>query len=47
MIDMTSCYNGLAGDILQRNAEIQTNFIQTPLAWVPSTAFNWVSDNNK
>lgn len=42
--DLVYCYNSLNGDIYQLNAEIATNAVQNPLAWVPTTAVDGVFD---
>lgn len=40
---VTSCFNTVLGDLLQRNAERLTNAVQQPLAWVPTTTYDGVS----
>lgn len=40
---LTECYNSEYGEWIQLQAEILTNRIQNPLAWVPTTTYHWVS----
>lgn len=40
--EVMKCYDNTLGTTLQRQAEAMTNNIQNPLAWVPTTSYNWV-----